>query len=186
MSRRPAAVALVALALLQLAVPLRMIGKRQETLRSGELFRFRAAPVDPYDAFRGRYVALRMAADEIAVANAADYLRGQKIFVLLATDEAGFARPSGVSRRRPRDVAYVEARVAPWRRAPGKVSIQYPFDRYYMTEELAPAAERIYRERSAGEESEAWIAVRINDGFAVLEELYIGDRPIGEILKGGG
>ena len=185
MSRRVVIVALALLALVQLAVPLRMIAKREDTLRTGELFRFRAAPIDPYDAFRGRYVALALAADTVVVDDAGDYTSGERIFVLLATDEQGFARPIGVERGHPPKAAYVEARVA-WRaETAGALRISYPFDRYYMNEELAPAAEQAYRQHAGGEARETWVAVRIKQGFAVLEELYVGGRPIGELLARG-
>lgn len=184
MSRRLVIVALVALALIQLAAPLRMIAKREDTLRTGELFRFRAAPIDPYDAFRGRYVALRMAANPVAVDDAGGYASGERVFVLLATDEEGFARPIGVERRRPPDAAYVEARVAS-PRGDGELWLDYPFDRYYMNEKLAPAAERAYQRRSGGVAGDAWVTVRIKRGFAVLEELYVGGAPIGELPAGG-
>ncbi len=47
-------------ALLQIYTPVSMIIARESTLKEGVLFRFKTAPVDPYDAFRGRYVALRV------------------------------------------------------------------------------------------------------------------------------
>jgi uncharacterized membrane-anchored protein len=182
MRRRIVLLGLLVLAIVQLAVPLRMIANRLDALETGRLFRFRTAPVDPYDAFRGRYVALEMAASTIAVADAADYAPGQKIFVLLENDDEGFARPVGLERRQPHDTAYVAARVAPWGHTEREVRIGFPFDRYYMNEELAPAAERAYREHSGGGQHDAYVAVRIKDGFAVLEELYVAGMPIGDFL----
>ena len=47
----------------QLAVPASLIWKRERTLRQGHVWKFRTAPVDPVDAFRGRYVALEFEAE---------------------------------------------------------------------------------------------------------------------------
>ena len=54
-----------------------------------------------------------------------------------------------------------------------------------MNEDLAPAAEQAYLEHTGRGEREAHVAVRIKDGFAVLEELYIEGAPIGEFLARG-
>ena len=48
----------ILLCLVQTAVPLSMIARREFTLRNGRVYKFKTAPVDPYDAFRGRFVAL--------------------------------------------------------------------------------------------------------------------------------
>ncbi len=186
MRRRIVLACLLVLAVVQLAVPLGMIAKRRDALDNGQLFRFRTAPVDPYDAFRGRYVALALEHGTIAVASPEEYLPGQKIFVRLAVDAHGFARPTGITRERPRDGDYLTARVAGRGRTERELVIRYPFDRYYMNEKLAPAAERAYLEHSRPGEHDAWVAVRVHRGFAVLEELYVGGVPIGEFLERGG
>ena len=56
----------ILVALAQIAVPASMIWKRQRTFREGRVWKFRTAPVDPIDALRGRYLALRFAAEEFA------------------------------------------------------------------------------------------------------------------------
>lgn len=42
----------------QWAVPLAMVQRAERTLSEGTAYRFRTAPVDPADPFRGRYVTL--------------------------------------------------------------------------------------------------------------------------------
>ena len=56
--------ALVAVA--QLTVPAWMIVSHERTLLTGKVFKFRTAPVDPYDAFRGRYVRACNRTDAVA------------------------------------------------------------------------------------------------------------------------
>jgi hypothetical protein len=57
------------------------------------------------------------------------------------------------------------------------------FDRYYTDEHLAPAAERAYWQHSSGETREAYITVRVREGLAVLEELYIAGKPVREFVQ---
>ena len=49
-------------------------------------------------------------------------------------------------------------------------------------EGAAPEAEAVYRARNAGP-SDAWVTVRVLGGRAVLEELYIGGKPVREFLR---
>ena len=53
----------ILVAIVQISFSASMIINREITLKSGKQFKFRTAPVDPYDAFRGRYVALTLEED---------------------------------------------------------------------------------------------------------------------------
>jgi uncharacterized membrane-anchored protein len=173
------------LAAAQLAVPLGMIGRRELVLRTGTRHLFRTAPVDPYDAFRGRYVALRMEQDSVHVSDrdaVPEY--GRKGFALLATATDGFAEVIDVVGERPHGrQPYLEVRV--WGRGSDTnlVRIAFPFDRFYLNEEAAPEAERLYRDNSRRDRQNAYVAVRIRNGYAVLEDLFIADKPILEHIR---
>ena len=58
--------AFTVLVLAQWAVPSSMILRREASLRQGKEFKLRVRPLDPYDAFRGRFVRLDF--DAVAVA----------------------------------------------------------------------------------------------------------------------
>jgi uncharacterized membrane-anchored protein len=169
------------LSVFQLAVPVWMIVNRELTLRHGRQFRFRAAPVDPYDAFRGRYVALQFEQNTAPVPEDEKLATNQKVHAQLAEDENGFARIVKVSANRSSDEVYVQCRVSSI--TDSLVYLQFPFDRYYMDEKLAPAAEAAYREHSSRELRDVYVTVRVKDGKAVLEELYIAGMPIREFLR---
>ena len=97
---------------------------------------------------------------------------------LLGTDTNGFARFRGLARRAPEGQDYIRARVG-WI-SDNRVRLGLPFDRYYMNEKQAPAAEKVYRKHSRGGAQDAYITVRVLSGFAVLEDLYVGGKPIRE------
>jgi hypothetical protein len=52
-----------------------------------------------------------------------------------------------------------------------------------MEEKAAPAADKLYRQGSSKKQN-AYVLVRIKDGFVVIESLYVGGRPIEEAVKG--
>ena len=173
--------ALAILFLLQLAVPASMIVGREMTLRHGKHFRFRTAPVDPYDPFRGRFVALNLAASRVAHPEGMKLTIRQKVYALLAIDEEGFAYFRDLVAQPPPTGDYLAARVSWWNQE--TVDLKLPFDRYYAEEDLAPEIERAYRAHSRRDNQEAYITVRVRNGNGVLEELYIEDLPVGEYLR---
>ena len=88
----------VLVAVIQLAVAGRAIVISELTLRSGEVYRFRIQPVDPVDAFRGRYVAVRMAENRAPVAGDLEIgtsLRGGTLESLSADSWVGLEFPDG-------------------------------------------------------------------------------------------
>jgi uncharacterized membrane-anchored protein len=170
------------LALVQIAAPLSTIARRELVLRHGEQFRFRTEPIDPYDAFRGRYVALQFEQAEVALPDGVRFEWDQKVFARIEKDSQGFGRIAEVTAERPREGAYVVAQVR-WRRRNDVIRLDLPFDRYYMDETVAPAAERAYREQRRRGARDSYVTVRIKDGIAVLEELYLDGKPISEFLE---
>lgn len=158
-----------------------MIASREMTLRDGKPFRFRTAPVDPYDAFRGRFVALQVSPDFAPLPQDEKLAANKKVFAQLGEDNEGFAKIVAVSTNRPIGSAYVACRVNSL--TDSLVYLQFPFDRYYMDEHAAPAAEAAYREHSRGEVREVYVTVRVKNGNAVVQELLIAGVPIREFLQ---
>jgi len=171
------------LALVQLAVPVSMIAIREITLHSGRQFKFRTAPLDPYDAFRGRYVALTFDEEEVPIPEEVELRPNQKVCAHIEEDDKGFARIRKVSVGRPKGGDSIRARVR-WVGGKG-VRVSLPFDRYYMGEKVAPAAEEAYLAHTRRGSQDAYVTVRVRSGFAMLEQLYVGGKPIEEFLREG-
>jgi uncharacterized membrane-anchored protein len=169
------------LILIQIASPLSMIIRRESILKNGVQFRFKTVPVDPYDAFRGRYVALRVDAGEIAKPQGIDLKYGQKIYAHVVNDDNGFAKISQILTQKPKTPAFLTAAISSIHK--DKISLNLPIDRYYMEEKAAPRAEQVYRKHSARDKQEAYVVVRVKDGFAVIEGLYVGGKRIEEVLR---
>ncbi len=170
--------ALVAAA--QLGVPAWMIIRREETLRTGEVFKFRTLPVDPYDAFRGRYVSLRIEQNALPIPSGAQWKNGQEVFALIETDTNGFSRLGELRATRPDGRPYLTVRVN--QIAGPTAYVRVPLDRYYMEESLAPAAEKAYREHSRVNNRTAYITARVRDGNGVIENLWIDGVPIRDFV----
>lgn len=169
----------ISLAIIQLAVPLYMIWHWEDVLHNGRQYTWITAPVDPYDALRGRYVDLRFKEMEGPIQGDAKLKSGETAYAILAEDEKGYAFISGISNLRPEGNSYIRIKVS-YVQDDKIAHFVLPFKRYYMQEDLAPAAEIAYR-KSAGKECVA--KVRIKDGYGVLEELYIDDKRVYDYLR---
>lgn len=177
---RTVVVALFAgLVVMQLAVPAGMILRRELAIARGLEYKIRTQPVDPYDAFRGRFVQLGFDNVTVPLHVNTRLARGQKAYAVLETDSEGFAVVKSISFTRPDTEAYLKVRVRYG--GPGKANIIWPFDRYYMEETAAPQAERVYRQRARS--SSAHIAVRVSGGTGVITGLFLDDKPIEQAIQ---
>ena len=160
----------------QIAAPASLIWKRERTLRQGSVWKFRTAPVDPVDAFRGRYVALEFEAEAQQITPPPNAQFGQTVFVTLRPDAEGFAVIDQVLPDRPGADDFIQAQLH-------GTTVSLPFDKYWVSERDAPAAEAAYRAQSSREKRNAFVTVRVFNGDAALEQLYLDGIPLGEYLR---
>ncbi len=165
----------------QIVTPLSMIVKRESVLKNGTQFKFKTVPIDPYDAFRGRYVALQIKENYVPTIKDIKLSNGQTIYAIIEIDSQGFATFTSVNPNRPDEKSYIQAKVRYVYN--DKVGLDLPIDRYYMEEEAAPTAEKIYRQYAQRDKQDAYVVVRIKDGFAVIENLFVGGQRIEDIVR---
>jgi len=170
--------------LAQLYVPARMIFHNEVVLVSGTAFKFKAAPVDPNDPFRGKYITLTFDENAYSIPDSVDWAQGESIFVNLTMDTAGYAKILNVSKTEPVDREdYVKATVnySVWDTVT-TVYIEYPFDQYYMEESKAPDAANVYNEAARDTNQVTYALVLVKKGQAVIKDVMIGDSSIVDIV----
>jgi uncharacterized membrane-anchored protein len=145
-------------------------------LRQGSVWKFRTAPVDPVDVFRGRYVALQFEVESQQISPPANAGDSDTVFVTLKQNADGFAEIDQVSANKPAGDDFLTAELS------GK-TISLPFDKYWVTEHDAPAAETAYRNLSRRDKQNAFATVRVFRGDAALEQLYLDNQPLGDYLR---
>jgi uncharacterized membrane-anchored protein len=166
-------------ALAQIGVPASMIWKRQHTLSEGRVWKFRTAPVDPVDAMRGRYLALRFEAEEFPSSQALPYR--DTVYAKLKEGTDGFAVVDQLSEAPIAGDDVVQAQSFGYYE--GKAHLRFSFDRLWVTEANAPAAEQAYFAHSRRENIDAYATVRVIDGDAGIDELYIAGQPLRDYLR---
>jgi len=172
----------IVMVIFQLFVPTKMILDRENILRYGTEFKFKTAPVDPHDPFRGKYISLQFDESLVDLPSDKEWLTGETIYLIISADANGFAsvdsvtgqKPSGSQHFLKTEVSYFYS---------GRVRVSYPFDRFYMEESKAYDAEMAYQESQADTSVTAYALVSIKDGEAVLKDVLIDGIPIMEIAR---
>jgi uncharacterized membrane-anchored protein len=165
------------LAAIQLAQPLYWVWQWEDVLQTGNAYLWKTAPVDPYDAFRGRYIDLRFKDTKGPIPGGEKITYGQTVYATLGADPNGFAYILAISSQKPGSGDYLEATAGYM--SGNLLNIIPSFRRYYLREDLASLAEAAYR-RSAGKDGVA--TVRVKNGRCVVEQLSIGNKTIEEYL----
>ena len=177
--------AFILVALVQLYVPAKMIWDKENVIETGIEYKFKTAPIDPSDPFRGKYITLNYDENTAIVSDGQNWVLGESIYVSLTTDNLGFAKIKSVSKTKPTDnESFIKAKVRfSSGNSSNKLTIDYPFDRYYMEESKAYDAELIYRQSQQDTNQVTYALVSIKNGDAVLKDVLIDGTSIREIVK---
>ena len=179
----PRVALLLVVGVIQLAVPGWMVFEQEQILRLGTEYKFQTEPVDPYDLFRGRYVALRFKAEDFEQKGESDLTWGSKVYVAVKTNPDGFAEVERVSREPIKGDNVFRATVRSGLRSKN-LRLEFPFHKYFMEEALAPQAEKAYsaaNRRNATQK--AWALVRLRHGKTALSDLILDGQPIRDYLR---
>jgi hypothetical protein len=79
----------------------------------------------------------------------------------------------------------VQAQAIPleWQAGAVRTRLELPHDRYYMDESKAPRAEAAARGQSRPEPRNTWVTLRVRDGVAAVESLWIDGVTVEEHLR---
>ena len=137
--------------LILFAVPCYIIYDYHNTLSSGEIYKIEVVAYDPYDPFRGRYVAIQPALMDLRW------------------------RPESIQLIKSEDDFVVSINKTDHADAPGYIK-KFTLERYYMNEKIAPLVEE--RQRKALEENDfMYVVIKVKQGRYAIEGLYINDIP---------
>lgn len=178
----------VIVALAQLAASLSMVFTQEDVLANGKTFKFKTRPVDPTDPFRGAYLSLYFEADQFETDTTINIDSGDKAFVTIALDSAGFAAVKSISKEKPHAGDYLSVRVRYANKRTNEntkiIHFEYPFDQYYIEESKAKRVEEDYDRANAGQENQlAYAIIKIKNGNSAIQDLIINGKSATDIMK---
>lgn len=179
-------IAFILVVIAQLLVPIQMIRNQEDILTTGKILKFKTAPIDPYDAFRGKFIYLDFADDKIPVNDDTRKLKYNDDIYVIFRDSSGYALPLSASLSEPNSssvyikakVNYVDSRAIKINKSINHrdklhVYIDYPFNRFYMNEHKAPEAEKAYNSANRNLKGNVYAEVAIKNGVGVVRDVFI-------------
>ncbi len=184
-----------------LAYPVRKIISFEYPAVPPKIYLFDTEIRDPYDPMRGRYVQLLIKQSRVWLSNKNTSLMagrsGTPCFAILEKNPDGMARivdlvtdvkqiPAGKDFIRVKYLYFQQEYEAnsfkP--KKTGDHVIQFPFDRFYLNERLAPEAERELQ--ASTRKGQAYLRVKVyhNNGNFAVDDLIVNGQPILERLRG--
>ena len=180
---RPALAVFAVAAVAQWLLPLSGIWQHERVITRGTLVKIECAAPDPYDPLRGRYLAVRPAESRVPKPEGMAERDAVPVWATLVAGEDGLSRIKSLSLE-PVSGPTVIRLVAKWPHwdgspSPETVFVEWPFDRFYLNERLAPDADKLV----AGKRTVA--EVRLLDGRAVLTDILLDGVSVRELVKQG-
>jgi len=188
----------------QLAVLASLIIQREITLRKGTRVLFATAPVDPFDAFRGRYMHVSLTALSQHV-SAAKFTAGQTAYAVIQCDSNAVGSIASLATVKPSDGLYIRMRVRwccpEWQtvtnaarrsgkpevtsRETGKYNVQFQpvADRFYVPEKVAPEVDALSFANRRQTSQQAFACVRVYKGDAIIEDILIEGKPLLDVVR---
>lgn len=156
------------------------------------VYRFKAGIADPYDPFRGRYVALNPLPNEAVLREKKDFEPGTEIYAVIGNDKEGLAVISDLVKKpvpgydclKVRFEERISSGIYDGRTPAEIYRVRLPFNRFYLNERLAPEADRAVSYATRYNKGGCVIKVRIySDGNYAIEDLEINGKPIRKYIR---
>lgn len=179
-------IAFLVLAFIQWVIPGKIIFQKNEILRKGRSYKFQTEPVDPSNPFKGKYIRLNFTVNSFTDTVERGLIHDAELYVILGTDPNGYVSIKTLSTREPREsIDFVRAKVYYTSKENDSITvfIRYPFDEFYMDEYKAPRAEIIFRESGQKKLPNCYALVKILNGKAAIQDVYIDGKPIRNLIK---
>lgn len=160
-----------------------MIRDHEQVLEDGRVYRFRTAPIDPRDPFRGEYVVLNFEAEQgrWPLKDGEGKTGTTQAYGVLGLDSAGYAVITTLLMEGPPEEDHLVVTFMTWG-GDTVDRIALPFDRYYMQEGDGAVTEKLLQTQWIESEPTpplpAHAVVRVLNGQAVVEDLVIDGRPV--------
>jgi uncharacterized membrane-anchored protein len=166
-------------ALVIFIVPAFIIFGSEDVLKNGHLHKLQLRGYDPFDPFRGKY--LRLSYDDMISCDES-LKEGDMAYVTLEKDSLGFSFFSYASSTKPDHDDYIEAELLYVGGGMASIKIDN-LTKYFINEDKAYEAELVLTEFRQERPSEIYVAVRVLDGEARLEDIFVEETPLLEYLE---
>ncbi|MBI3136749.1 MAG: GDYXXLXY domain-containing protein [Bacteroidetes bacterium] len=166
-------------ALIILLIPLYVILNSEDVLENGNRHKIRLQGYDPFDPFRGKFLRLRY--DDVISCDE-NLEQGDRAFVLLEKDSLGYSYFASAESEKPTHNDYIEAELM-WVDG-GMANIKIDnLTKYFINEDKAYEAERVVMDFTREKPDAIYVAIRVLNGEARLEDIFVEETPLLQYLE---
>ncbi len=176
--------AFIIIAIIQLGVPAQMVLHRQHIIKNGEKLKFRTDPISSIDK-NAKYLKLSFKDNSIKVRKRRIWKVNETVHVLFSNDTDGFAVIEKLLKEPPQNedaflttqILHINDKKKP------RIIVDFPFDQFYLEEYDLTNLEskKLSILRDSINTPCAFVAIK--DGEAILQELFVNDKPFGDWVK---
>jgi len=166
-------------ALIILIIPLYLILNSEDVLENGHRHKIRLQGYDPFDPFRGKFLRLRY--DDLIPCNES-LKAGDESYVLLEKDSLGYSYFATAETVKPDHDDYILAEMLDVGGGYGRIKIDN-LTKYFINEDKAYEAERLVLDFTRERPDDIYVAIRVLDGEARLEDIFVEETPLLEYLE---
>lgn len=167
--------------IIQVYVPASMIWSNEDLISEGKRMKFKVAPIDPNDPFKGKYVVLNFEHNTVPISKHDSWENGDLAYARLSTDSFGYYFPASIHKDIPEHEDYLEMKISYVDEE--EAILVYPFNKFYMEESKAPIAEDIYMNLLFDSLQETYAVVYVKEGKAVLHDVQIDGVSILDLVE---
>jgi uncharacterized membrane-anchored protein len=160
-------------AVIILLIPLYIILNSEEVLENGHRHKIKLRGYDPFDPFRGKYLRLNF---DNSIPCDSTLKEGEVAFVTLEKDSLGFSHFAYAAKTKPKHDDYIKAEILNIYSGNASIKINN-LTKYFINEDKAEKAEKIIQKFTTNRPDDLYVAVRVLDGEARLEDIFIEDTP---------
>jgi len=168
-----------------LLVPIYVIMNSESILEKGHRHKLHLQGFDPFDPFRGKY--LRLSYDDNVDGDEA-LKEGDKVYVTFVKDSLGFSQFDFAHKEKPDHDDYMTTTIVEprffWDTGEGNFTIKLDnLTKYFINENKAKEAEKIVMDYTRERPNDIYVAIRVLDGEARLEDIFVEEIPLLEFLE---
>lgn len=156
-----------------LLIPLYIILNSEDVLENGHRHKIQLRGYDPFDPFRGKYLRLNF---DNSIPCDSTLKEGENAYVTLEKDSLGFSHFAYAHKLKPKHDDYLKAEILNMYNGEASIKI-YNLTKYFINEDKAEKAEKIIQKFTTNRPEELYVAIRVLDGEARLEDIFIEDTP---------
>jgi uncharacterized membrane-anchored protein len=167
----------------QIFASAQVVYKFESIITSDNVYKFKTAPIDPSDPFRGKYITLNYEINSFE-APENDWEDYQDGYAYFSKDENGYAVLETLTKEPLASSEFDYIVVETYNYNSNTIRFDLPFDRYYMEESKAYDAEVFTRElRRDGKDNDVYAEVHIKGDTHVLTDIIANDISVIDAVK---